>query len=145
MKKIWDIYKKHEEIVNYLIVGVLTTVVSFFFYYLSTRTFLNPENPVQLQIANLIKWITGVLFAYVTNKIFVFESKNNTKTEILKEIVSFVGFRLFSGVMDIVFMYITVDVFLFNDSLMKITSNVVVVILNYLFSKLFIFKKRKTN
>ena len=97
MKKIWDIYKKHEEIVNYLIVGVLTTVVSFFFYYLSTRTFLNPENPVQLQIANLIKWITGVLFAYVTNKIFVFKSKEKN---ILKEFTVFASSRVITLFLD---------------------------------------------
>lgn len=138
--KVVKLIKKYKEVINYLIFGVLTTLVNIVVYEIFTKAF-----HVDYLVSTVIAWIFSVAFAYVTNKIFVFESKNNTKTEILKEIVSFVGFRLFSGVMDIVFMYITVDVFLFNDSLMKITSNVVVVILNYLFSKLFIFKKRKTN
>ena len=66
MKKIWAIYKKHEEIINYLIVGVCTTIFSLIFYFASTRTFLDPNNPFELQIANIIKWVSGVLFAYVT-------------------------------------------------------------------------------
>ena len=75
MKKLWATYKKHEEIINYLIVGVCTTIFSLIFYFASTRTFLDPNNPFELQIANIIKWVSGVLFAYVTNKIFVFKSK----------------------------------------------------------------------
>ena len=81
MKKYWAIYKKHEEIINYLIVGFMTMFVSLIFYFISTRTFLDPNNAFQLQIANLIKWVSGVLFAYVTNRIFVFKSKSCYKVE----------------------------------------------------------------
>ena len=76
MKKILELYRKHEEIVNYLIVGVCTTIVSLLSYLICTRTFLDVENPVQLQIANIIKWVSGVVFGYFTNRRFVFKSKN---------------------------------------------------------------------
>lgn len=142
MKKLIDkvisLMKKYKEVISYLIFGVLTTIVNILAYELFTKIF-----HVDYLVSTVIAWVISVAFAYVTNKIFVFESKTNTKIEILKEITSFVGFRLLSGIMDIVFMYITVDIFSFNDSLMKIASNVVVVVLNYLFSKLFIFKKKK--
>ena len=105
MKKLWSIYKKHEEIINYLIVGVLTTVVSLIFYYASTRTFLDPNNAFQLQVANLIKWISGVLFAYVTNRIFVFISKRN---DIGKEFVQFTSSRVATLFLDMFVMWLMV-------------------------------------
>ena len=76
MKKLLELYRKHEEIINYLIVGVCTTIVSFLSYLICTRTFLDVENPIQLQIANIIKWVSGVVFGYFTNRRFVFKSKN---------------------------------------------------------------------
>ena len=81
MEKIKELYLKHKEIINYLIVGVLTTVVSLAVYYISTFTFLNAENPIQMQIANILSWIAGVTFAYFTNRKFVFESKNKNKVK----------------------------------------------------------------
>ena len=79
MEKILNLYKKYKEIINYLIVGVLTTVVSLAVYYISVFTFLNPDNSIQLQIANILSWIAGVAFAYFTNRKYVFESKNKNK------------------------------------------------------------------
>jgi len=79
MEKIKEMYLKYKEIINYLIFGVLTTVVSLGVYYICVYTFLNPENVVQLQIANIISWVAGVAFAYVTNRKFVFESKEENK------------------------------------------------------------------
>ena len=79
MEKIKELYIKYKEIINYLIFGVLTTVVSLIVYYLSVFTFLNPENAFELQIANILSWIAGVAFAYFTNRKFVFESKENNK------------------------------------------------------------------
>ena len=76
------LYKKYKEIISYLIVGVLTTVVSLGVYYACVLTFLNPENALQLQIANIISWVAAVTFAYFTNRKFVFESKN---PDMLKE------------------------------------------------------------
>ena len=87
----WNIYYKNPEIWNYLIVGFLTTVVSFIVYFGLTRTVLNPNDAIQLQIANVISWIVAVIFAYVTNRIFVFNSKSK---DYMKEITSFVSGRV---------------------------------------------------
>ena len=119
---------------------MLTTVVSFFFYYLSTRTFLNPENPVQLQIANLIKWITGVLFAYVTNKIFVFKSKEKN---ILKEFTVFASSRVITLFLDMFVMAVLVTKMGINDMISNCISLVLVTVANYFLSKIFVFKDKK--
>lgn len=138
IKKCVCIYQKYKEFINYLIFGLLTTIVNILSYELFTKIF-----NLNYLISTIIAWGVSVIFAYVTNKIFVFESKTNAKIEKIKEVISFIGFRILSGIIDIIFMYITVDIFDFNDSLMKIVSNVVIIILNYLFSKLFIFKEKK--
>ena len=137
MKKYWEIYKKHEEIINYLIVGVLTTIVSLIFYYISTRTFLDPSNPFQLQIANMIKWITGVLFAYVTNRIFVFKSK---RRDIGKEFVQFTSSRVATLFLDMAVMALLVTKMGMNDLVATLISLVLVTIGNYILSKIFVFK-----
>ncbi len=138
--KLKEMYKKHEEIINYIIVGVLTTIVSLVFYYISTRTFLNPNNPFELQIANLIKWITGVLFAYVTNRIYVFKSKNKNY---LKEFISFSSARVLTLFLDMVLMGIMVSIFLMHDLLATLISMVATTIANYFLSKWFVFKDKK--
>ena len=86
MDKIKELYKKYKEIINYLIFGVLTTLVSLVVYYASVLTFLNPENSIQLQIANILSWIAGVTFAYFTNRKYVFESKEKNKLKEAKEL-----------------------------------------------------------
>lgn len=139
MEKIKELFKKYKEIINYLIFGVLTTVVSLLVYYISVYTFLNPENAFQLQIANIISWIAGVAFAYFTNRKFVFESEEKDK---LKEASKFVGARLVTLVMDMAIMYFGVTVLHFNDKLVKLFSQVAIIVSNYIFSKLFVFRKR---
>ena len=76
MYKIKKFFKKYEEIVVYLIVGVLTTALNLLTYYLCVFTFLNPQDKVELQMANIIAWIVGVIFAYYANRKYVFKSKN---------------------------------------------------------------------
>ncbi len=142
MKKIWDIYKKYEEIINYLIVGGLTTVVSIVSYLVCTITFCNPNNSIELQIANIISWIIAVTFAYFTNRIFVFKSKNKNK---LKEAASFVGARVATLLMDMFVMFVIVTLMGLNDLIGKCVSQVVVTIANYILSKLFVFKKKQEN
>ncbi len=139
MKKIWELYKKHEEIINYLIVGVRTTVVSFIAYVAATRTFLDPNNPVQLQIANIIKWVVGVSFAYVTNRIFVFKSKEEN---ILKEITAFTSSRVLTLFLDMGVMWLLVTKMGINDIIANTISIVLVTVGNYILSKLFVFKKQ---
>ena len=139
MDFIKNIYKKYEEIINYLIVGVMTTVVSLIFYYISTRTFLDPEIPIQLQIANLIKWVTCVTFAYVTNKIFVFKSK---RKDYLKEFATFASSRVRTLLLDMAVMYIMVTVMGIYDLIATLVSQVLVTVGNYILSKLIVFKKK---
>ena len=136
----WEMYHKYKEIVNYLVVGGLTTVLALAVYYGSVLTFLDPENGFQLQIANCLSWIAGVTFAYFTNRKFVFESKESNK---VKEAGKFVASRVITLFMDMLIMWLGVTVLSFNDKIMKLFSQVVITISNYVFSKLFGFKKKK--
>ncbi len=138
MEKILNLYKKYKEIINYLIVGVLTTVVSLAVYYISVFTFLNPDNSIQLQIANILSWIAGVAFAYFTNRKYVFESTNKNK---LQEATKFVSSRITTLLLDMFIMWLGVTILHFNDKLIKLVSQVLVIVGNYILSKLFVFKK----
>lgn len=143
MKKLWDkclkLYKKYEEIINYLIVGGLTTVVSLGSYYLCIYTFLDPDVWYQLQAANIISWICAVTFAYFANRIFVFKSKNQKN---FKEAISFYGSRVATLLMDMGIMFVFVTLLHLNDKIMKLVVQVVVTVANYILSKLFVFKKK---
>ena len=138
MEKIKELYKKYKEIIMYLIFGGLTTLVNIVAYFILARL-LNIETVA----SRIIALIVSILFAYITNKIFVFESKTNNKKDLLREMISFFACRALSGVMDVAIMYVTVDLWHFNDIIMKIISNIIVIIVNYVFSKLIIFKKKK--
>ena len=143
MKKMWNkclkLYKKYEEIINYLIVGGLTTIVSLGSYYLCIYTFLDPDVWYQLQAANIISWICAVTFAYFANRIFVFKSKNQKK---FKEAVSFYCSRVATLLMDMGIMFLFVTLLHLNDKIMKLVVQVVVTVANYILSKLFVFKKK---
>ena len=132
IKKVWNLYKKYDEMINYLIVGGLTTVVSLGTYYFCVYTFLNPNNAFQLQIANIISWISCVTFAY-------FKSK---RTDKLKEAISFYGSRIATLLLEMGIMFIFVTILHFNDKIIKLVAQVVITILNYVLSKLLIFKKK---
>lgn len=136
----WGIYHKNEELWNYLIVGFLTTIVSLVTYFICTETFLNPEVSVELQIANVISWVLAVAFAFVTNRVFVFKSKNK---KVFKEMCSFVSSRIFSLFLDMLSMFIMVSVLSWNDKIAKLIVQVIVTVVNYILSKLFVFKKGK--
>lgn len=142
MNKIKELYLKYKEIINYLIFGVLTTVVSLVTYYICVYTILDPNNAVQLQIANVISWIISVAFAYITNRKFVFESKEKNK---IKEASKFVTSRIVTLIMDMAIMYVGVTALKFNDKIMKLISQVVVIVMNYILSKILVFKKEKNN
>ena len=132
--------KNVKEIFSYLVVGVLTTVVSFATYFILTRTILNIDHPLELQIANIISWIAAVTFAYITNRIFVFESKNKN---ILLEVFLFFIARVLSLAMDMGCMFIVVTLLKRSDIIGKLVSQVVVTIANYILSKLIVFRKKK--
>ena len=138
MNNIKKLYIKYKEIINYLIVGVLTTIVSLSTYYLLVFTILNPKNSIQLQIANIVSWIVSVAFAYVTNRKYVFESKEKNK---LKEAGKFFSARVLTLLLDMAIMFVGVTVLHLNDKIFKLISQVAITISNYLISKLFVFKK----
>lgn len=139
MKKCMELYRQYKEIINYLIVGVLTTVVSLGVYYACVLTFLDPENAIQLQAANIISWVAAVTFAYFTNRKFVFESKN---PDMLKEASAFVGARVATLLMDMLCMFIMVTCMGWSDKIAKLVVQVIVTVANYVFSKIFVFRKK---
>mgnify|MGYP004482918435 FL=1 len=140
MKKIKELYLKYKELINYLIFGVLTTVVSLGTYYLLVFTILDANNPIELQIANIISWITCVTFAYITNKKYVFAPTNKS---LIREMIEFYASRIASLFIDMGFMFLFVSVLKFNDTVIKMIGQVVIITINYILSKLIVFKKEK--
>lgn len=144
MKKIKELYKKYEEIVNYVIVGALTTLVSLGSKWILLFTVLDPKDELELQISVIISWILAVSFAYITNKIFVFKSKNKN---ILKEITSFFGARVLTLLLEMGIMWFFVTLLKLNTDLLvfiiTILTQFIILVLNYIFSKLIVFKKEK--
>ena len=136
MKHLMELYKKHREIVNYLIVGGLTTVVSLAVYYGCVLTVFDPQNPIQLQAANVISWIAAVTFAYFTNRKYVFESDNENK---LQEAAKFYGSRVTTLLMDMAFMFLLVTVLGIGDKIAKLIVQVIVTVANYVLSKFIVF------
>ena len=128
--------KNFKEIAAYLIFGVLTTIVNIVVYWLAAHPLGIGTVP-----SSVIAWIAAVLFAYVTNRIWVFHSETTGTSGIIREMAYFFSARLATGVIDWLFMYVTVDILGFNDVYMKVIANVIVVILNYVASKLLIFRK----
>lgn len=144
MSKYIKIYKKYEEICNYLIIGGLTTLVNLIVKWIMLYTFLSSEDAVHIQIAICTSWIVSCIFAYITNRKFVFKSKVKNIT---KEIFSFFSTRLLTLGFEMIIMYIFVSLLNMNSDLWifiwTIVSQIIVIILNYVFSKFFVFKKRK--
>lgn len=116
----------------YLTFGIFTTLINIFTYKILVNLNIN------YIIANIIAWIISVIFAFITNKYIVF---NNKTSNFIKEFLKFVISRLGTGLFDILFMFITISLLNFDDFIMKIISNIVVIILNYILSKFIVFKK----
>lgn len=144
MDKIKELYLKYKEIINYLIFGVLTTIVSLATKYLLLFTVLDASDAVQLQIAVITSWITACLFAYITNRIWVFESKSKN---IIKEMAKFFGARLATLGMEMLIMFVFVTTLGLNSDIWVIiwtlVSQVLIIIGNYILSKLIVFKNKK--
>lgn len=127
-----ELLLKYKEIIMYLIFGVLTTVVNIAVYYIMANSL-----QIHYLISNIVAWFLSVLFAYVTNRKYVFESKSE---QIIKEITSFFGARLATGAMDMVLMWLFVGLHILPDFAAKVITNVIVIIANYILSKLVVFK-----
>lgn len=140
MEKLCALCRKYRELIAYVIVGGMTTVVSMALYYGSTWTFLDGSDALQVQIANVISWVGAVAFAYVTNRVFVFQSHN---TAVFREIVSFVSSRVLTLLLDMGCMWLLVTALGVDHRIAKLVSMVLVTVGNYVISKLLVFKKEK--
>lgn len=136
INKVIELIKKNKMIILYLIFGVLSTIVNIATYAVSTKIF-----KIEYLISNIVAWIVAVTFAYITNKIFVFESKTDEKKKLLKEFLLFYYYRIVTLIMEMIILYVCVDLLKFNDMIIKVIANILVIILNYVFSKFIIFKK----
>lgn len=140
-EKIIEVFKKYKEIIIYLIFGVLSTLVNFVSYFIFAKILGIDE-----VVSSGLSWLCAVIFAYITNKVFVFDSKTTTFKELLKEAITFVSCRVISGIFcDVGTFAVMVKLLKINDIIAKIVTQVMVVIVNYVFSKLVIFKKKETN
>lgn len=128
--------KNGNEIILYLIFSILITLVNIIGYIICTRSL-----SLDVYNSNVIAWLLAILFAYLTNRTFVFHSKAKTFKDKLIEAVNFFGSRLFLFVVDMCVMYIMVDLFNISDMISKVVVNIIVIVLGYILSKLFIFKK----
>ena len=141
---ITNIFLKYNEVISYLFFGVLTTVVNLAVKYLLLFTVLDASNPFELQISVIVSWVIACLFAYITNRKFVFKSKSK---EILKEVMSFLTARLITLGLEMLIMFVFVTVLKLNSDLWvviwSIVSQAAVIITNYIFSKLIIFKNKE--
>lgn len=127
----------NREVVSYIICGALTTFVNLIIYKLCYSTF-----SLNLMLANIIAWVGAVLFAYIVNKVFVFQSKTKEQSEIIKELVGFFGGRIGTLVVESAILYIFVTMLNFDEMIIKLIAQFIVLILNFIISKLFVFKKK---
>ena len=128
---------KNRSVILYIIFGVLTTLVNIVSYWLLTRWLKQSVNT-----ATVVAWILSVLFAYITNRTWVFDSKAIQPNEVIREIVSFFLARLSTGLLDWLIMFVFVTKLSLPDMPVKIASNILVIVLNYVLSRFLVFKKR---
>ena len=137
MSKIKVLLKKYKFIILYGIFGVLTTLINIVSYSLFYSVF-----GVSNVISNIIAWVLSVLFAFITNKLWVFESKSFEFKLFMAELGNFTLCRLATGVLDLGIMFVGVDLLKGPAIILKVVSNIIVIILNYVMSKVFVFKKK---
>ena len=136
MKKIKELFLKYKEVISYLFFGGCTFLVSIISFYIFNKVLSFNEH-----ISNIISWILAVAFAFVTNKVFVFESKAKEKKTVIKELISFVTARLLTLGIEEIILFVGCNLLNMDALIVKIIAQVVVIVSNYFLSKLFIFKK----
>jgi len=137
IRKFKPLYEKKKELIYYLFFGVLTTVVG-----IGTFSFFVYAFQLNEHIANTLSWIAAVTFAFFTNRIWVFSAPTDSKSAFFRQLLSFYGGRLFSFGVEEIIIFIFITRLEYNELLIKILGNIVVLILNYIVSKLFVFKKK---
>ena len=136
MKKLRNLLQKHWEVLVYLFFGGLTTVVNYLVYLPCYNWW-----GVSSSVSNMIAWVVAVAFAYLTNKPFVFRSHDWSAKTVLPELTKFVACRVGSGALETMILLVTVDWLAWDGNIMKLVTSVLVVILNYVGSKLLVFRK----
>lgn len=131
-------YQKHKQIILYLFFGICTTAINTICYGVLHELLCVDNIP-----STILAWLAAVIFAFITNKMFVFKSKRLRTSERLKELTSFFGCRIMTGILDVVIMAVAVDYLKWNSLIWKLISNIVVTAINYLASKFMIFKNNK--
>lgn len=129
---------RNKTLISYAFFGVLTTLINILAYILFYEN-LKFNNTV----SNVFAWFLAVAFAFVTNKLYVFGSKDKSRVTLTREIISFLFARLATGLLDLLIMFIAVNILHRNAVVFKVISNIIVIICNYIFSKVFVFKKNK--
>ncbi len=129
--------KKNRDVLSYLIFGVLTTVVNYA-VYLPVYNLLH----LSAAVSNMLSWVVAVAFAYLTNKPFVFQSHDWSRKTVVPELTKFVSCRIASGAMETGILFLTVDLLHWNGNVWKLVTQVLVVVLNYVASKLLVFRKK---
>ena len=144
LKSLASWYRKHQEAMRYLVFGALTTIVNIIVYTIFSTLLLRglANESLRVNISEVIAFILSVIFAYITNKRYVFDSKTKGFKDLAREITSFFSCRILTEIISILMMNAAVW-FSINDILMKVISNIVVIILNFIFSKIWIFKGTK--
>lgn len=136
--KLLKIIKKYDEVIRYLIIGVLTTIFSLLIYYLFSRG-IN----LDYKISIILSWFMTVIFAFFSNKVVVFKSRTNYIKDFLFEIVNFFKYRILSLLIDFFIMIILIEIININDLIAKVIVQVVIIIVNYVFSKFLVFNQRE--
>lgn len=137
VNKLKVLIRKHWDIISYLFFGVLTTLVNYIVYF-PCYNWLR----LSASVSNVIAWVFAVIFAYVTNKPFVFQSHDWSLKVVGPELVKFVGIRIGSGTLETLIIWVFADGLAFNGNWVKVFTSVLVVILNYVGSKLLVFRKK---
>ena len=135
--KLKELFKKYYDLISYLFFGVLTTVVNYL-VYLPCYNLLG----LNASVSNMIAWVVAVIFAFVTNKLFVFHSYDWSAKVLIPELTKFVATRIGSGGLETAILFLSVDIAGMNGNVWKLVTSVLVVVLNYIGSKLLVFKKK---
>lgn len=132
------LYEKYIDVIPYMFFGVCTTIVNVIMYWMAAHII-----GMNTMTSTIIAWVIAVTFAYITNRKWVFHSSAVGVKQVAKEVISFFACRLATGIIDGLCMYVFVDVLQFNDVFIKIVANIIVIVVNYIASKLIIFRKTK--
>lgn len=136
-QKLLPLYEKYEDILLYIFFGALTTLVSFGTHYLGILIFNN------VVINTTFSWICAVLFAFFTNRIWVFQAPTKTAGEFFFQLLKFFGSRFFTYLVELLIMFVFVDLLSFKEMIVKICAQAVILVLNFILSKFMVFKKGK--